>query len=64
MSSTTTVHGKAAFDFVSSSDCEQKVTEPTHVDEGVPDLVLTVFMILLTIGLVRQLGPQIIVPFS
>ena len=39
---TTTVHGKAAVDFVSSSGCEQMVTEPTHVDGGVPDLVLSV----------------------
>ena len=41
MSSTTTVHGNTALDFVSSSGCEKMVTEPTHVDGGVPDLLLT-----------------------
>ena len=43
MTSTTTVHGSAALDFVSSSSCEQMVTEPTHIDGGGggPDLVLT-----------------------
>ena len=41
MSSTTTVHGRAALDYVSSSGCEQMVTEPTHIDGGALDLVLT-----------------------
>ena len=41
VSSTTTVHGRAALDFVSSSGYEQMVTEPTHIDGGVPNLVLT-----------------------
>ena len=37
----TSVHGRAALDFVSSSGCGvQMVAEPTHIDEGVPDLVL------------------------
>ena len=40
-SSTTTVHGRAALDFASLSGCEQIVTEPTHIDRGVLDLVLT-----------------------
>ena len=40
-SSTTTVHGRNALDFVSSADCEQLVTEPTHINGGVPDLVLS-----------------------
>ena len=30
-----------ARDFASSSGCEQMVTEPTHIDGGVLDLVLT-----------------------
>ena len=38
--STMTVYGKAALDFISSSDCEQIVTETTHVDGRVPDLML------------------------
>ena len=33
--------GRAARDFASSSGYEQMVTEPTHIDEGVLDLVLT-----------------------
>ena len=41
VSSTTAVHGRAALDFVSSSGCEQMVTEPTHIHGEVPDLVLT-----------------------
>ena len=40
-SSTTTLHSKAARDFASSSGCEQTFTEPTHIDGGVLDLVLT-----------------------
>ena len=34
------MHGRAAIDFVSLSGCEQMVTEPTHIDGGVPHLVL------------------------
>ena len=33
--------GKVARDFAFSSGCEQIVTKPTHIDEGVIDLVLT-----------------------
>ena len=40
-SSTTNLHGSAARDFASSSGCEQMVTEPTQIDGGVLDLVLT-----------------------
>ena len=40
VSYTTTVHGRAALDYVSSSGYEQMVMEPTHVDGGLPDLVL------------------------
>ena len=40
-SSTTTVHGKTTLDIASSSGCEQVVTETTHIDGGVLDLVLT-----------------------
>ena len=40
-SSTTNLHGRAARDFVSSSGYEQMVTEPTHIDGRVLDLVLT-----------------------
>ena len=36
----TTVHRRAALDFASASGCEQMVTEPTHIDGGVFDLVL------------------------
>ena len=31
----------SARDFASSSGCEQMITEPTHIDGGVLDLVLT-----------------------
>ena len=41
--SMTNLHGSAARDFVSSSGCEQMVTEPTHIDGGVLALVLTDF---------------------
>ena len=37
----TNLHGRAARDFASSSGCEQMVTELTHIDGGVLDLVLT-----------------------
>ena len=40
-SSMINLHGRAARDFASSSSCEQMVTEPTHIDRGVLDLVLT-----------------------
>ena len=40
-SSTTNVQGRAAHDFASSLDCEQVVTEPTHIEGGVLDLVRT-----------------------
>ena len=42
-SSTTTAHGRAALDIVSSSDCEQMITitESTHISRGVLDLGLT-----------------------
>ena len=57
------VHGVVALDFTYSSGCGQMVTEPTNVDREVLGLVLAavnnrqMFM-------TRQLGPQIIVPFS
>ena len=35
------MHVKAVLDFASLSGCEQMVTEPTHVDGGILDLVLT-----------------------
>ena len=35
------LYGRAARDFASTSCCEQMVTEPTHIDGEVPDLVLT-----------------------
>ena len=35
------MHGRAASDFASLSGCEQMVTEPTHLDRKVLDLVLT-----------------------
>ena len=35
------MHGRAARDFASSSGCKQMVTEPTRLDGGVLDLVLT-----------------------
>ena len=40
-SSMTTVHDRAAVNFASSSNCEQMVTEPTHIGGGILDLVLT-----------------------
>ena len=40
-SSMTNLPGKAARDFASSSCCEHIVTKPSHIDEGVLDLVLT-----------------------
>ena len=40
-SSATNLNGKAASDFASSSGCEKMVTEPTHIDGGGLDLVLT-----------------------
>ena len=40
-SPTTNLHGSAARDFVSSSGFQQMVTEPTHIDGGRLDLVLT-----------------------
>ena len=40
-SSTITVHGRAALNFASSAGCGQMVTEPTHFDGGVLDLLLT-----------------------
>ena len=50
LSSTTTVHGRAALDFVSTSGCEQMVTEPIHIDVGGPDLVLTEVHDLVEVG--------------
>ena len=41
-SSATTLHRRAVRDFASSSDCEQMVTKPTHINGGVFDLVPTV----------------------
>ena len=35
------LHGRAVRDFASSSGCEQKVTEPTHIEGWVLDLVVT-----------------------
>ena len=35
------LHGRAALDYASSSGCEQMGAEPTHIDVGVPGLVLT-----------------------
>ena len=40
-SSTTTVHGRTARDIASSSSCNQMLTETTHIDGGLLDLVLT-----------------------
>ena len=40
-SSMTNVHARAARAFASVSGCKQMVTEPTHIDGGVLDLVLT-----------------------
>ena len=40
-STTTTVHGRAVLDFVSSSGCEQTATEPTYIDRGVVELIVT-----------------------
>ena len=40
-SSTTNFHGRAEHDFASSSGSEQIFTEPTHIDGGVLDLMLT-----------------------
>ena len=37
----TTLHGRAAPNFTSSSGCEQIVSEHTHIAGGVLDLVLT-----------------------
>ena len=34
------MHGRPALDFASPAGCEQMVTESTHIDEGVLDLVL------------------------
>ena len=39
--SMTNLRGMTAHEFVSSSGCEQTVTEHTHVDGGVLSLVLT-----------------------
>ena len=40
-SSTTTLQGRAACDFASSSGCEQMVTDPTYINGGFLDLMLT-----------------------
>ena len=40
-STTTNLHGRAVRNFAPSSGCEQMITEPTHIDIGVLDLVLT-----------------------
>ena len=40
-SSTTNLHCRAARDFASPSSCVQLVPEPTHIDRGVLDFVLT-----------------------
>ena len=34
------MHGRTALHFASSSGCEQMVTEPTHMDGAILDLVL------------------------
>ena len=36
--STINLHGRAARDFVSSSGCEQMVSEPTHIEGRVTDI--------------------------
>ena len=38
---TTILHGRAARDFASLSSCERMKTEPTHIDGGVLDVMLT-----------------------
>ena len=40
-SSTTCLHGRAARDLAFSSGYEQMATEPSHIEGGVLDLVLT-----------------------
>ena len=40
-SSMTNLQSRAECDFASSSGCAQTVTEPTHIDGGVLDLLLT-----------------------
>ena len=40
------------------------VTEPTHIEGGVPDLALTDVHNLLEVRGGSPLGPQVIVPFS
>ena len=43
MSSTANLQGRSARDFASSSGCEPIVSEPTHTNGGVLDLVLPEF---------------------
>ena len=54
-SSTADLHGNASRDFASPSRWEQEVTDPTHIDVRVLDLVLT--DIPDGVGLTRQFKP-------
>ena len=40
-STTTKLHGVAAFDFTTVSGCDQLVVRPTHARGGTPDLLMT-----------------------
>ena len=62
-SSATHLHGRVARVFASSSDCKQMVMEPTHIDGGVLNLVLTDVPDVVRIRVVRLLESQIIAPF-
>ena len=54
--STTNLQGRTAHDFASSSGCEQMVTEPTHIDEGVLDLGLTDVPVVVAVGVESPVG--------
>ena len=63
MSSSTNLDGRAARAFASSLGCEQMVTESTHIDGGVLDLVLTDVSDDVRVRVGSTAEPQIIVPF-
>ena len=57
------MHCRAARDAASSSYCKQMITEPTHIDGGVLDLVLTDVHYIAGDEVASLLEHQIIVPF-
>ena len=62
--SSTTVRCRAVYDLSSSSGWQQMVTQPTHIDGGVLDLVLTDVHDLVEVWVGLPVGKLNIVPFS